>query len=202
MNKLKYTEAEAVPCGGGYCPLCRALEHTCNPEDKDTRKQLETDMREWWCVGLPGIQEKAENVINYNEAIKWLDRQVAITDAKWEDELEQLHIGYKPLVDELFEQVNELTAERDKLKELNGYHAVQYELASEDCDRLQAQVDKLADERYRYKLQCERYEVKIDKLEELARDLHADLMEYGCTPNAHRANYKPRFEALGIEVDE
>ena len=43
---------------------------------------------------------------------------------------------------------------------------------------------------------------RIEELEELARDLHADLMEYGCTPNAHRANYKPRFEALGIEVGE
>ena len=81
------------------------------------------------------------------------------------------------------------------------YHGYE-QAAIEDCDRLQAQVDKLADERYRYKLQCERYEAKIDKLEELARDLHADLMEYGCTPNAHRANYKPRFEALGIEVDD
>lgn len=39
-------------------------------------------------------------------------------------------------------------------------------------------------------------------LEELVLDLYADLMEYGCTPNAHRANYKPRFEALGIEVSE
>lgn len=43
---------------------------------------------------------------------------------------------------------------------------------------------------------------RIEELEELARDLHADLMEYGCTPNAHRANYKPRFEALGIEVGD
>ncbi len=42
----------------------------------------------------------------------------------------------------------------------------------------------------------------IAELEELVRDLHADLMEYGCTPNAHRANYKPRFEALGIEVND
>ena len=43
---------------------------------------------------------------------------------------------------------------------------------------------------------------RIEALEELALDLHADLMEYGCTPNAHRASYRPRFEALGIEVDE
>lgn len=42
---------------------------------------------------------------------------------------------------------------------------------------------------------------RVEALEELALDLYADLMEYGCTPNAHRANYKPRFEALGIEVD-
>ena len=43
---------------------------------------------------------------------------------------------------------------------------------------------------------------RIGKLEELVLDLYADLMEYGCTPNAHRANYKLRFEALGIEVGE
>lgn len=46
----------------------------------------------------------------------------------------------------LFDEKHKLTAELDKLKELNGYHAVQYELASEDCDRLQVQVDRLTAE--------------------------------------------------------
>lgn len=75
-----------------------------------------------------------------------------------------------------------LRKECDKLKELNGYHAAQYELASEDCDRLQAQVDKLSDERYRYKLQCERYEEKIDKLEILIEDMSRDcrICNYPC----------------------
>lgn len=44
-----------------------------------------------------------------------------------------------------------LQAKVDELKELNEYHALQYELASEDADRLQAQVDKLTDEREQYR---------------------------------------------------
>lgn len=40
--------------------------------------------------------------------------------------------------------------------------------------------------------------MRTAELEELVLDLYADL----CTPNAHKANYRPRFEALGIEVNE
>ena len=43
---------------------------------------------------------------------------------------------YKPIVAELKEQAN-------KYKELNEYHALQYELASEDADRLQKQLNAI-----------------------------------------------------------
>lgn len=52
---------------------------------------------------------------------------------------EQLHT----LAGEQAATIDELTAERDNLKELNEYHAHQYELASEDIDRMHAQVDEL-----------------------------------------------------------
>jgi len=41
-----------------------------------------------------------------------------------------------------------------------------------------------------------------DELRSLVRDLFADLMEYGCMPNAHRADYAPRFCELGIGVSK
>lgn len=70
-----------------------------------------------------------------NATIAELERKLRIS---WEYECK-----FQDERDELQAQVDELTAERDKLKELNGYHAAQYELASEDCDRLQAEVDTL-----------------------------------------------------------
>ena len=53
---------------------------------------------------------------------------------------------YKPMVAELKEQAN-------KYKELNEYHALQYELASEDADRLQEQLNAIIRCR-----DCESYE--------------------------------------------
>ena len=85
------------------------------------------------------------------------------------------------VAEKLQAKVNELTADNDRLAKLLSKSLEEYSILETERDELQAQVDEL---------------------EELARDLHADLMEYGCTPNAHRANYKPRFEALGIEVSE
>lgn len=37
--------------------------------------------------------------------------------------------------------------------------------------------------------------------DELCRDLYATLLEYGCMPNTHRADYGWRLRELGIEVD-
>ena len=79
----------------------------------------------------------------------------------------------------------ELVAERDELKELNEYHALQYELASEDADRLQVQVDRLAAERDNWKANCkdwkkdcERYREKFGKCLDYADAIHA-LMDEG-----------------------
>ena len=121
---------------------------------EDSREELETDMREWWRVGLPGIQEKAENVINYNEAIKWLDRQAAITQheitERW---AEHLHPIERKCGD-LRRKVEELTAERDNLKANNEQlHTLVGEQAVK-IDELQAQVDKLTAERQKPNPDC------------------------------------------------
>ena len=67
---------------------------------------------------------------------------------------------------------DELQAKVDELKELNEYHALQYELASEDADRLQAQVDRLTDER-------ERYREKFGKCLDYADAIHALMDDEG-----------------------
>ena len=66
---------------------------------------------------------------------------------------------------------------------------------------LHERVERLAETNGYLCAEINRQQERIEDLDELVRDLYADLMEYGCTPNAHKANYKPRFEALGIEVE-
>lgn len=73
---------------------------------------------------------------------------------------------------ELTADRDELQAKVDELKELNEYHALQYELASEDADRLQAQVDRLTDER-------ELYRSKFGKCLDYADAIHALMDDEG-----------------------
>lgn len=117
----------------------------------------------------------------YYSIMHLLDRQRAITKREWAhvhdmyiDELrkerddaesrsdkltaerdnlqEKLRIGWECEC-RLQAERDELQAKVDELKEPNEYHALQYELASEDCDRLQAQVDELKAERVKLRLQ-------------------------------------------------
>ena len=46
----------------------------------DSRENLEADVREWWRIAIPGVQETEVNCINYNKTLGWLDRQAAITE--------------------------------------------------------------------------------------------------------------------------
>lgn len=45
----------------------------------DTREKLEADVREYYRIGLPGIQETELHRLYYEQVIEWLDRQTAIT---------------------------------------------------------------------------------------------------------------------------
>ena len=84
----------------------------------------------------------------YNEKIREvseLQEKVDKLTAERDKLQEQLRIGW--------ECECRLQAERDKFKEANDYHAAQYELASEDADRLQAQVDELKAERVKLRSQ-------------------------------------------------
>lgn len=173
--------------------------------DGDSREKLEADvyraadeMDRFYC---------GEKFIDTRKIIGWLDRQAAITQheitERW---AEHLHPIERKCGD-LRRKVDELTAERDKLQELNEYHALQYELASEDCDRLQAEVDTLKAERVKlrsqickleddlvrtsderdnwkancedWKKDCERYRSKFGKCLDYADAIHALMDDEG-----------------------
>ena len=86
----------------------------------------------------------------------------------------------------LMQQITKLTAERDELQaqvdelnELNEYHALQYELASEDADRLQAQVDNLTADLNKEIYERERYREKFGKCLDYADAIHALMDDEG-----------------------
>lgn len=86
-------------------------EDSCDKLEADVRKIAEAYNMD---TQRHGTERFAHEL--YHSIIHLLDRQAALTDAEWDDELEQLHMGYKPLIDGLQAQVDELTAERDMLE--------------------------------------------------------------------------------------
>ena len=100
-----------------------------------------------------------------------LDGDTATLNAKIAELEKKLRIGWECEC-RLQAERDELQAEVDELKELNEYHALQYELASEDADRLQAQVDRLTAER-------ERYREKFGKCLDYADAIHALMDDEG-----------------------
>ena len=107
----------------------RALDGDIEPQNADSRERLEAEIESYSAFDMM-------DTITLDMVIGWLDRQAAIT-------AEETSNAWEEYRDATQREIAELTAERDKFKELNEYHALQYELASEDCDRLQAQVDTL-----------------------------------------------------------
>lgn len=142
--------------GSSTCAANRPISESADREAPDTAgigasKDEIRDFDVWnvayeiYCAG--GYVDNGNEPNPPTDGIReLLDRQAAITQheitERW---AEHLHPIERECGD-LRRKVAELTAELDKLKELNGYHAVQYELASEDADRLQAQVDRLTAE--------------------------------------------------------
>ena len=100
-----------------------------------------------------------------------LDGDTDALEAKIAELEKKLRIGWECEC-RLQAERDELQAEVDELKELNEYHALQYELASEDADRLQAQVDRLTAER-------ERYREKFGKCLDYADAIHALMDDEG-----------------------
>ena len=139
----------------------RGVYGDTEPQDADSREKLEADIYK-----IADDAERfyyGERFINTNLILRWLDRQAAITAEETSDAWEEYR-------DATQREIAELTAERDKLKELNGYHAAQYELASEDCDRLQAQVDELTAE-------CDELKGQVFTLKGECEDLENELHE-------------------------
>ena len=185
-------------------------------QDGDSRDKLEADVRkiaEAYNMDTQrhGTERFAHEL--YYSIIHLLDRQAAITERKLDTEFEAACNSCAIKID-LREEVDKLTAERDKmqeqlnigwececrlqaerdelqakvdeLKELNEYHALQYELASEDCDRLQAQVDTLKSRHCPHydatEHTCDVHETRIAELT-AERDNwkeHSRTIEYRC----------------------
>lgn len=145
--------------------------------ESDTREKLEADMREYFSHWMGGTSRTQAAIIG------WLDRQAAITEEKtrykWVTASAEEIAAWRSKAEKMKEQVYELTAERDKLQELNEYHALQYELASEDCDRLQAQVDKLTADLNKEIYERERYRSKFGKCIDYADAIHALMDDEG-----------------------
>lgn len=171
MNKLKYIEAEATPCGGGYCPLCGAHDDT-EPENNEP-----------YLFGMP-LDEALNKLRQVDKLQAQVDKLTQIAESK--------RVSFADRI-RFVNEIDELTAERDNLKANNEQlHTLTSEQAAK-IDELQEQVDakdncienimqtlhetqararNLADECYRYRLQCERYEAKTDKLGISERTCH------------------------------
>ena len=147
----------------------RALDGYTEPENEDSRELLEADVRNFaeksgWLYPMAGTRIVLE-WLDRQAAITLAKDEAYCQECngdyyKLQDERDELKGQVDELKgecedlenerDELQEQLRigwececRLQAERDKFKEANDYHAAQYELAREDCDRLQAQVDTL-----------------------------------------------------------
>jgi len=110
-----------------------------------------------------------------------LDGDTAALNARIAELEKKLRIGWECEC-RLQAERDELQAKVDELKELNEYHALQYELASEDADRLQAQVDELTAERVKLRSQiCKLEDDLVGTSDE--RDNwkeHSRTIEYRC----------------------
>lgn len=165
----------------------RALDGDTEPENEDSRELILTDLekktREWH--DYDGNYMRIYSGVAYAQMKELLDRQAAITEREcrkpnWDycetrETLAELTADRDKLQEQLrigWECECRLQAERDKFKEANDYHAAQYELASEDCDMLQAQVDELKAER-------ERYREKFGKCLDYADAIHALMDDEG-----------------------
>ena len=105
----------------------------------------------------------------------WLNRRAAIL----EREMVKFNRRYFDCVEQE-KKIAELQEQVDKYKELNEYHALQYELASEDADRLQVQVDRLTAERDEWKSRCEKGKAQFDAVlaeRELYREALSQLLD-------------------------
>lgn len=119
----------------------------------DTRERLEQDIIAfvtWFDIAEDEREVPIKVEADYSTVMNWLDRQAAITERECMERATSERVGWDCA--ECAEGLGkELDARCDPLKERIA--------------ELEAERDRLADERYRYKLQCERWEAKIVKLE-------------------------------------
>ena len=273
-SKREMRDFDAEHAEGRFTDFSRTSASPRQNDGMDSREKLEADVREWWRIAIPGVQETEVNCINYNKTLGWLDRQAAIAEreafmrgrASLDDEfsecraileatkraiakagctwtedddgavavvfapdmdklkadLEAAHAknrllkahigkmqdgrhGWHIKAKELQEKVDELTAERDDLKEDNRRYEHDCELLWQEKRELTAQRDKLHEE-----LRIEREAVeacdgcgkvddlqaKLDALKRAVSDAGGMWMEEGGTV---MAAFAPDVDELRAE---
>lgn len=170
----------------------RALDGDTEPENEDSRELILTDLekktREWH--DYDGNYMRIYSGVAYAQMKELLDRQAAITEeqtrCKWVTASADEIAAWRSKAEKLQAKVTELTAERNELKESSEYYKLQYELASEDADRLTAERDKLQEQlRIGWECECrlqaerERYREKFGKCIDYADAIHALMDDEG-----------------------
>lgn len=125
-----------------------------NAYTQDSREKLEADMvnilhSAYMYAWMHGHDDRRGGSFSHihREFFNLLDRQEAITDAEWDDELEQLHMGYKSLIAELQAKVDELTAECSECVYKQEFDNLdELERAMNEAAGKWAKADALADE--------------------------------------------------------
>lgn len=106
----------------------------------------ELQKKQPYCYNPEQPLDTLNEIGRYIDELKTRSRDLVNDLVRVRDERNNLKLNnlqLHTLAGEQAATIDELTAERDNLKELNEYHAHQYELASEDIDRMHAQVDEL-----------------------------------------------------------
>ena len=125
LDRLSYGERDDEP-NERVVPA----ENVDEVDNEDSRDKIEADVRKIVEAYNMDTQrhgtERFAHELFYS-IIHLLDRQSAITSHQWES----YHNG---MMREWMAKTEKLQAKVDELQELNEYHALQYELASEDAD--------------------------------------------------------------------
>lgn len=142
-DKLK----EEIVKYGHDCTLLFDEKHKLTAErDQLTKAINELQKKQPYCYNPEQPLDTLNEIGRYIDELKTRSRDLVNDLVRVRDERNNLKLNnlqLHTLAGEQAATIDELTAERDNLKELNEYHAHQYELASEDIDRMHAQVDEL-----------------------------------------------------------
>lgn len=126
--------------------LTEQVDELTAERDQLTKAINELQKKQPYCYNPEHPLDSLNTIGRYIDELKSRNRNLVddLARVSYErDNLEVNNLQLHTLAGEQAATIDELMAERDNLQELNEYHAHQYELASEDIDRMHAQVDEL-----------------------------------------------------------